>query len=106
LNYKINIPEKWKTHLSRLELALEDQDPKRSKKPVVFLDEEGEEEREYQISSVVEHRLIRGREDAKKTKKLQFRGSRGECKPIVTKRGTSQIPIHPKRIRADVSNSR
>ena len=26
--------------------------------------------------------------------------------PLVTKRGNSQIPIHPERIRADVSNSR
>jgi hypothetical protein len=168
LNYKINIPEKWKTHpvfhVSRLELALEDQDPERSKKPepLVFLDGEGEEEQEYQISLVVEHRLIRGRKDAKKAENLRFRvnwkgygpeadtwesyqelqgtvsfenycdqhdikyekkklpdsgrskrniednvqASRGECNdPIVTKWGNSQIPIQPKRIRADVSNS-
>jgi hypothetical protein len=163
------IPEKWKTHPvfhdSCLELALEDQDPERSKKPepLVFLDEEGEEEQEYQITSVVEHRLIRGRKDARKAENLRFRvnwkgygpeadtwesyqelqgtvsfesycgqhgikyeekklpdggrskrniadnvqASRGECNdPLITKRGNSQIPIQPKRIRADVSNLR
>jgi photosystem II stability/assembly factor-like uncharacterized protein len=32
--------------------------------------------------------------------------NRGVCNdPLVTKRGNSQIPIHPERIRADVSNS-
>jgi hypothetical protein len=50
-------------HISRLELALQDSNSERNKKPEppVFLDQEGEEEEEYQINSVVEHSRTQGR---------------------------------------------